>query len=78
MHTDLEPIAPTEALELYLTDRRGDLRDSTIRSHRSRLSIFIDWCRNEEGIEDLTISRAVPFTSTKFGAGMMATSPSRR
>lgn len=52
MH-ELEPIGPHEALELYLTDRRGDLRDSTIRSHRSRLSTFIDWCIEEEDLENL-------------------------
>jgi integrase len=53
MHADLEPIAPTEALELYLNDRSSDLSDWTIRSHRSRLSTFIDWCIEEEGLEDL-------------------------
>lgn len=52
MH-DLEPIAPRDALELYLTDRRGDLSDWTIRSHRSRLSTFIDWCIEDEGIENM-------------------------
>lgn len=52
MH-DLEPIGPNDALELYLTDRRGHLSDSTIRSHRSRLSTFIDWCIEEEGLENL-------------------------
>lgn len=50
---ELEPINANEALELYLTDRRGDLSDSTIRSHRSRLSTFIDWCIEEEGLENL-------------------------
>jgi integrase len=52
MH-ELEPIAPRDALELYLKDRRGDLRTSTIWSHQSRLSIFIDWCIEEEGITNL-------------------------
>ena len=53
MQPDLEPIEPQQVLELYLTDRRGELRESTIRSHRSRLSIFIDWCRETEGINNL-------------------------
>ncbi|ARS91254.1 tyrosine-type recombinase/integrase [Natrarchaeobaculum aegyptiacum] len=47
MHTDLKPIEPRKALELYLDDRRGDLADWTLRSHRSRLSTFIDWCEEE-------------------------------
>lgn len=53
MTSDLEPIEPQEALELYLTNRHGELRQSTLRSHRSRLSIFIDWCREEEEIANL-------------------------
>ena len=53
MKSDLEPIEPQRALELYLTDRRGELRESTIRSHRSRLSIFINWCRDTEDIDNL-------------------------
>lgn len=53
MHTELEPIAPREALELYLADRNGDLSDWTLRSHRSRLSTFIDWCLEHEGITNL-------------------------
>lgn len=49
MQPELEPIDPREALELYIKDRRGDLRAATIWSHQSRSSIFVDWC-----IEDST------------------------
>lgn len=53
---ELEPIEPNEALELYLDDRRGDLADWTLRSHRSRLSTFIGWCREQDidNLNDLT------------------------
>jgi site-specific recombinase XerD len=53
MQPELEPIGPREALESYLIDRSGDLRTSTLRSHRSRLSIFIEWGIEEENIQNL-------------------------
>lgn len=78
MQPDLEPIEPQQALELYLTDRRGELRESTIRSHRSRLSIFIDWCRETEGINNLNDSPVALFTGTKCGDGPKAISTRSR
>jgi site-specific recombinase XerD len=56
MYTELEPIDPRNALELYLNDRSGDLSDWTIRSHRSRLSTFIEWCEEQDidNLNDLT------------------------
>ena len=53
MQPELEPIGPRKALESYLIDRSGDLRTSTLRSHRSRLSIFIEWCIEEENVQNL-------------------------
>lgn len=49
---DLEPIEPDRALDLYLEDKARECRDSTVRSHRSRLGFFVDWC-DEHGIENL-------------------------
>jgi len=46
--TELEPIEPDRALELYLEDREIEYADSTIRSHRSRLKQFLSWCDEEE------------------------------
>jgi integrase len=48
----LEPITPEHALELYLQDKEAELARSTIYSHKSRLSYFVEWC-NENGIDNL-------------------------
>lgn len=44
MTIELEPIAPEEAVELYLTDKQTEFADATLRSHRSRLGHFLQWC----------------------------------
>lgn len=49
----LEPLEPDRALELYLADRENSLTQSTIRSHRSRLSHFVRWCTTEQDIDNL-------------------------
>jgi len=43
---------PTETIDLYLDDRRGDISDATLASHRSRLSFWEQFC-TEEGIESM-------------------------
>ncbi len=48
---NLEPIDPETAVELYLMDRETELRQATIRSHRSSLNHFIRWCE-QRGITD--------------------------
>lgn len=50
--TELEPIAPDEAVQMYVDDRSRDLRESSMRTHRSALRFFKKWCDNEE-IENL-------------------------
>lgn len=50
--TDLQPISPQQALDLYLKERRTEVTDSTIKAHEYRLSHFIKWCE-QEGIENL-------------------------
>ena len=45
MHqTNLEPITPQEALNLYLQEKQTELSDATIYSHNSRLGHFLRWC----------------------------------
>lgn len=46
------PIHPEQALKLYLKDKATSASEATVRSHRSRLGHFIDWCDNK-GIENL-------------------------
>ncbi|WP_049923916.1 tyrosine-type recombinase/integrase [Halopiger djelfimassiliensis] len=53
----LEPLDPSEALELYIADRQTDgASEATLRSHRSRLGHFLDWCEAEDidNLNDLT------------------------
>ena len=52
MTTDLEPLDPATAREMYLDERRHELADATIQSHRYRLKQFIQWC-DQEDIENL-------------------------
>lgn len=52
MYPDLEPIEPAEAVEMYLAEKRPELADATLRSHRSRLGHFIQWCE-EEGVTNI-------------------------
>jgi len=44
----LEPIEPTEAVELYLADRETEVTQATLTSHRYRLKHFIRWCDQNE------------------------------
>jgi site-specific recombinase XerD len=50
--SNLEPIAPKEAVHLYLRDRRADLAEETIESYRYKLTRFIEWC-GKEGLDNL-------------------------
>lgn len=67
----MEPIEPEAALELYLKDKKQESSASTIRSHRSRLGHFIEWCE-EEGIDnmnDLTARKAHEYRVWRRNAG---------
>jgi site-specific recombinase XerD len=50
--SDLDPIDPNAALELYLADKEETLSRSSIVSHRSRISAFVDWL-DDRGITNL-------------------------
>lgn len=49
--SDLEPITPSEAVNLYLNGR-DDAADETMEAHDYRLRAFVAWC-DEEGITNL-------------------------
>lgn len=53
---NLDPIPPAKALELYISDCRSSLAESSITSHRSRVSTFVDWLdeRDIDNLNELT------------------------
>lgn len=50
--SELEPIAPAEAVEWYLDSRATELAQSSLYAHKSRLGHFVRWC-DQEDIENL-------------------------
>lgn len=44
----LKPLTPEAALEKYRQMREGDVTDSTLITHISRISAFVEWCEQEE------------------------------
>lgn len=53
---DLEPLSPEEGLEMYVSLREDEVSPSTIRTHRSRLGHFLEWCSDNvvENLNDLS------------------------
>jgi len=51
-HSDLEPIEPNRAQELYLQHKQTECVEKTVRAHRSRTGHFVRWC-DEQDIENL-------------------------
>jgi site-specific recombinase XerD len=49
---NLEPLSPEKALEMYEQLREDELTNSTLKTHRSRLAFFIDWC-NQNNLDNL-------------------------
>ena len=43
-----EHTTPTDAVELYLDHRRGDLASASLQSHEYRLNPFLRWCERED------------------------------
>jgi len=50
--TDLDPITPTEAVEMFRDAMKDEHADSTRRAEKHRLRAFLQFC-DEEGIENL-------------------------
>ncbi len=48
----LAAIAPADALQMYLDDRKRDCQQDTVKGHRSRLGFFVEWC-NEQDVENM-------------------------
>lgn len=50
--TELDPIEPAQAVELFLDDRSTELAESTLQNYRYRLGYFVEWCELEN-LDDL-------------------------
>ena len=51
--SNLEPMAPAEGIDLYLSAKKDELTKSTLKGQRYRLEAFLQWC-DEEGVDDLS------------------------
>lgn len=53
---NLEPLQPQEGVEMYLDSRESEVTQSTLKTHRSRLSFFVAWCDDNQisNLNDLT------------------------
>lgn len=51
--SDLEPLTPEDALQLYEQSRRNELAEQTLQSHRYRITRFLEWCEEEAGIDNM-------------------------
>lgn len=76
MNDTLEPLAPAEAMQRYLDERRHELADATIQSHRYRLKQFVQWCE-QDGIDNLTEFSGRDILLKSF-SGCCTVFPSRR
>lgn len=54
--SELDPLDPRKAVEMYLDAREEELAEATLQSHEYRLKPFIDWCEKHDfdNINDLT------------------------
>lgn len=51
--TELEPIAPAEAKEMYLDARAHEVSQSTLDGYHYRLKHFVRWCEEVEELDNL-------------------------
>lgn len=52
MPDKLDPIAPTRAVEMYLTSRENELSKNSLQNYKYDLAAFTDWCQ-QEGIDNM-------------------------
>jgi len=45
---ELEPIAPAEAKEMFLAQRRDEVAEATLQGYHYRLKPFVKWCEQED------------------------------
>jgi len=52
MTTELQPMHPTDAVQMYLEAKQSEAAEATVREHRYRLKHFKRWCA-ENGVENI-------------------------
>ena len=52
MSEQLEPLAPADALEMYIDHRESELSEKSLQNQRYRLRSFVEWC-DEVGLDNL-------------------------
>jgi len=50
--SDLEPLAPADAVTMYLDSRESEVSKKTLQNQRYRLNAFLEWCQ-DEGMDNL-------------------------
>lgn len=50
---DLSSVTPSKAVELHQESMKDDAAEWTRTSHKSHLRAFVEWCREEGGIDDM-------------------------
>lgn len=71
--SELEPITPREAYEMYLEDIDGDLSPNSVNAKQYQLGFFIDWCEgqdtDEQRIENLNNITGIDATDSNYVRG---------
>ncbi|OIB56217.1 tyrosine-type recombinase/integrase [Natrialba sp. SSL1] len=69
MSGGLEPLAPSEGVEMFLEHREPSIRESSMQNARHRLSVFLDWCEEKEidNLNDLSGRDLSLFVSWRQG-----------
>ena len=53
MSDELTPVTPSKAVDLHLEAMKDDSAEWTRTSHKSHLRAFVEWCREEGGIDNM-------------------------
>ncbi|AGB16629.1 site-specific recombinase XerD [Halovivax ruber XH-70] len=70
--SELEPLSPLEALELWLERLQSTRSEATIESYRYRMQSFVEWCDEEEidNLNDLTSRDVFRYDSERRSEGL--------
>ena len=69
--TELKPITPREAADLYLEAREQELSKTTLREYRYRINHFVRWCRDNDidNLNDVTGRQLLKFKTWREDDG---------